>query len=74
MRVSLYDKSYEKSYLNNIGPGPAAYSQLYLQRMTDKFKQSAFTRSNRKLTQASTGPGPGFYQEHHSKEMQTLKV
>ena len=26
MKVSLYDKAYERSYKNSVGPGPAAYS------------------------------------------------
>lgn len=61
MAINLYDKAYERSYKNNIGPGPAAYSHLYLNKQTDRFKQSAFTKQKRKLTQVNDGPGPGFY-------------
>ena len=50
MRVSLYDKAYERSYKNVIGPGPAAYSQMYRANSTDKFRKTAFTKSLRKLT------------------------
>ena len=29
MKVSVYDHAYERSYKNDIGPGPAAYSEVY---------------------------------------------
>lgn len=69
MRVSLYDRAYERSYKNDIGPGPAAYSEIYLQRKTDNFKQVAFTKQRRKLTQGSTAnPGPDHYQAPDAKD------
>jgi len=30
MKVSVYERAYERSYKNDIGPGPAAYSEIYL--------------------------------------------
>ena len=44
MKVSIYERAYERSYKNDIGPGPAAYSQIYMGRKTDNFKKTAFTK------------------------------
>ena len=44
MRVTVYDRAYERSYKNDIGPGPAAYSEIYQTRKTDNFKKMGFTR------------------------------
>jgi len=72
MKVDLYDHAYERSYANNIGPGPSAYSKLYDMRQTDRFKQTAFGRQKRKLTQTKEGPGPEAYNESEAKERQIL--
>ena len=62
MKVSIYDRAYERSYKNEIGPGPAAYSEVYRHRMTDNFKKTAFPKNPRRLTQPSTkNPGPDHY-------------
>lgn len=50
MKVTLYDHAYERSYKNVIGPGPAAYSEMYRANETDRFKQTKFSKSVRKLT------------------------
>ena len=50
MKVNTYDKAYERSYSNAIGPGPAAYSHLYRTNSTDRFRETAFSKSMRKLT------------------------
>ena len=44
MNVALYDPNYERSYKNQIGPGPQAYSKLYQTRETDRFRKTAFGR------------------------------
>ena len=44
MKVSVYDRAYERSYKNRLGPGPAAYSQMYNVKATDKFRRTAFPR------------------------------
>ena len=73
MKVSVYDHAYERSYKNDIGPGPAAYSEVYQQRRTDAFKQMGFTKQRRKLTQsASANPGPDHYQATQAKDKQIL--
>ena len=38
MKVHVYAPAYERSYKNAIGPGPAAYSKLYDDKDTDKFR------------------------------------
>lgn len=58
MKVEIYEKAYERSYKNNIGPGPAAYSQMYRVSSSDRFKKVSFSKALRKLTQAEKGPGP----------------
>ena len=40
MKVILYDHAYERSYKNVIGPGPAAYSEMYRESSTDQFKKN----------------------------------
>ena len=62
MKVSLYDHAYERSYKNAIGPGPAAYSQMYRANSTDRFRQTKFSKSVRKLTQGLVGPAPDQYE------------
>jgi len=44
MKVELYDHAYEGSYKNTLGPGPAAYSKMYRESSTDRFKKTAFAR------------------------------
>ena len=44
MTVHHYDRAYERSYKNNIGPGPHAYSRIYLTRETDRFRKTAFPK------------------------------
>eukprot|EP00353_Schmidingerella_taraikaensis_P005700 CAMPEP_0185583478 /NCGR_PEP_ID=MMETSP0434-20130131/23379_1 /TAXON_ID=626734 ORGANISM="Favella taraikaensis, Strain Fe Narragansett Bay" /NCGR_SAMPLE_ID=MMETSP0434 /ASSEMBLY_ACC=CAM_ASM_000379 /LENGTH=44 /DNA_ID= /DNA_START= /DNA_END= /DNA_ORIENTATION= len=44
MNVDLYDPAYERSYKNNIGPGPNAYSKIYENRETDRFRKTAFPK------------------------------
>ena len=73
MKVDVYDRHYESSYKNQIGPGPAAYSRLERELSTDRFKQTAFSRSIRKLTQADSGPGPAAYDTIFTKDKFALK-
>ena len=68
MKVILYDHAYERSYKNVIGPGPAAYSEMYRANSTDKFKETKFSKSVRKLTQGEPGPGPSLYESQYSKD------
>ena len=44
MKVDLYDPAYERSYKNNMGPGPAFYSKMYEDRETDRFRKTAFPK------------------------------
>ena len=44
MTVDHYEKAYERSYKNNIGPGPTAYSKIYQTRETDRFRKTAFPK------------------------------
>ena len=73
MYVDIYDPAYERSYKNNIGPGPSAYSKLYEIRETDRFRKTAFPKQNRKMTQGKHGPGPGYYEQHTAKDKIGLK-
>ena len=70
MKIQVYDKSYERSFKNSLGPGPAAYGKMYRVNSTDRFKETAFTRSKRKLTQPDIGPSPADYDTHISKDKQ----
>ena len=72
MKVNTYDRAYERSYTNAIGPGPAAYSHLYRTNSTDRFKETAFSKSMRKLTQGAIGPGPQHYEVAKQKDKQAL--
>lgn len=68
MKVDLYDYAYERSYKNVIGPGPAAYSEMYRANSTDQYQKTQFSKANRKLTQGEPGPGPSLYASHYSKD------
>lgn len=60
----LYDPAFERSFKNNLGPGPQAYGKLYMTRDTDRFKSTAFPKQRRRLTEGKTGPGPTSYKQH----------
>lgn len=68
MVVELYDPAYERSYQNNIGPGPQAYSKMYDIRETDRFRKTAFPHQRRLLTSGKQGPGPTEYESHVAKD------
>ena len=72
MKVDLYDAAYERSYKNNIGPGPGAYSKLYQRNETDRFRKTAFPKQRRKLTEGKYGPGPTSYEKHVALDRQGL--
>ena len=72
MKVDLYDAAYERSYKNNIGPGPNAYSRLYDTRDTDRFRKTAFPKQRRMLTEGKHGPGPASYEKHVALDKQGL--
>ena len=74
MKVDLYDYAYERSYKNVIGPGPAAYSEMYRGNSTDQYQKTQFSKASRKLTQGEPGPGPSLYASHYSKDKQTLVI
>ncbi len=74
MKVQVYAPAYERSYKNNLGPGPAAYSKMYDQKETDNFRKTAFPKQRRKLTQSKVGPGPAQYENTFNKDAQLLKV
>ena len=74
MRVEIYDQSYERSYKNQLGPGPAAYSEMYRANSQDRFKQPAFPKQARKLTQAMKGPGPDHYEPTEAKDKQSMII
>ena len=68
MKINVYDRSYERDFKNRIGPGPAAYSKMYKVNSTDRFRQTAFSKQKRKLTEPESGPGPAQYETHTSKD------